>query len=86
MSPTAPKKDSLDFFSDYWFDTRRPVVFISTLALYQELVGGGGGGVTCICRDTGMCHYFGYFFGLLPDFGVLFGLFPDFWVSFFGKI
>ena len=22
-----------------------------------------GGGVTCICRDTGMCHYLGYFFG-----------------------
>ena len=36
----------------------------------------GGGGVTCICHDMGMCHYFGYFFGL----------FPDFWVSFFGKI
>ena len=27
--------------------------------------------VSCICRDTGMCYYFGY----------LFGLFPDFWVS-----
>ena len=23
----------------------------------------GGEGVTCICRNTGMCHYFGYFFG-----------------------
>ena len=30
-------------------------------------------GVTCICRDTGMCHYFGYFLG---------GLLPDFWVPF----
>ena len=40
-----------------------------------------------------MCHYFGYFFGLLKDFGVpfwaipgflgiIFWLFPDFWVSF----
>ena len=25
-------------------------------------------GVTCICRDTGMCHYFGYFFGVAPGF------------------
>ena len=42
-------------------------------------------GVTCICRDTGMCHYFGYFFGGCSQiFGYLFGLFPDFWVSFFG--
>ena len=43
-----------------------------------------------------MCHYFGYFLGLLPDFwvpfwaipdflGIIFWLFPDFWVSFFGK-
>ena len=31
--------------------------------------GGGGGRVTCICRDTGMCHYF---LGLLPDFWVPF--------------
>ena len=30
--------------------------------------GGGGGGVTCICRDTEMCHYFGYFFGGAPGF------------------
>ena len=45
----------------------------------------GGGGVTCICCDTGMCHYFWVLFvGLLPDFWVRFGLFPDFWVSFFG--
>ena len=37
-----------------------------------------------MCRDTGMCHYFGYFFGqVLPDFWILFGLFPDFCVSFF---
>ena len=27
-----------------------------------------GGGVTCICRDTRMCHYFGYFFGVAPEF------------------
>ena len=25
-------------------------------------------GVTCICCDTGMCHYFGYFFGVAPGF------------------
>ena len=42
-------------------------------------------GVTCICHDTGMCHYFGYlFWGCSFIFGYLFGLFPDFWVSFFG--
>ena len=45
----------------------------------------GGRGVTYICHDTGMCHYFGYFFGgCFQIFGYLFGLFPDFWVSFFG--
>ena len=50
-----------------------------------EWGGRGGGEVTCICRDTGMCHYFGYFFGVAPGFlGTFFGLFPDFWVSFFG--
>ena len=54
------------------------------------------GGLTCICRDTGMCHYFGYFFGVAPRFlgtflaipgflGIIFWLFPDFGVSFFGK-
>ena len=26
------------------------------------------GGITCISRDTGMCHYFGYFFGVAPGF------------------
>ena len=34
--------------------------------------------VTCICRDTGMCHYFGYFLGVLSDFGVLFWPIPGF--------
>ena len=29
---------------------------------------GGGGGLTCICRDTGMCHYVGYFFWAAPGF------------------
>ena len=44
-----------------------------------------GGGVTCICRDTGMCHYFRYCFGVAPGFlGTFLGLFPDFGVSFFG--
>ena len=27
-----------------------------------------GWGVTCICCNTGMCHYFGYFFGVAPGF------------------
>ena len=32
-----------------------------------------GGGVTCICRDMGMCHYFGYHFLAMPGFlGVIF--------------
>ena len=45
-----------------------------------------GGGVTCICHDTGMCHYFGYFFGGCSRiFGYHFWLFPDIWVSFFGR-
>ena len=43
------------------------------------------GRVTCICRDTGICHYSGYFFGSCSrTFGYLFVVFPDFWVSFFG--
>ena len=58
----------------------------------------GGGGVICICRDTGVlplfwvlfwgCSWiFGYLFALFPDFWVsFFGLFADLWVSFFGKI
>ena len=42
-------------------------------------------GVTSICCDTGMCHYFGYFLGGCSRiFGYLYGLFPNFWVSFFG--
>ena len=34
--------------------------------------GGGGGeeGLTCICHDTRMCHYFGYLLGVLQDFWV----------------
>ena len=36
MSPTAANKDSLDFLSDYYFDTKRPVAFTSPLALYRE--------------------------------------------------
>ena len=39
---------------------------------------GGGGGVTCICHDTVMCHYFGYFVGVLPDFWVPFRDIPGF--------
>ena len=74
------------------------VLDLISQGLWELLVSGGGGGVvTCICRDTGMCHYVGYFFGLLPDFwvpfwaipgflNIIFWLLPDFWVSFFGKI
>ena len=36
MSPTAPKKDSLDFPSDYYFNTKSPIAFPSLLALYRE--------------------------------------------------
>ena len=36
MSPTAPKKDSLDFLSDYYFNTNSPVAFTSPLALYRD--------------------------------------------------
>ena len=61
-----------------------------------KIKGGGREGGTCEvllpCHPpkiwnvhTGMCHYFGYFFGVAPGFlGTFFGLFPDFWVSFFG--
>ena len=40
----------------------------------NELLFSGGGGVTWICRDTGMCHYFGYFLGYSRIF----------WYHFFG--
>ena len=36
MSPTVPKKNSLDFLSDFYVDTKSPVVFTSPLALYRE--------------------------------------------------
>ena len=36
MSSTVPKKDSLTFLSDYYFDTKSPVAFTSPLTLYQE--------------------------------------------------
>ena len=33
----------------------------------MELVfGPGPRGLTCICRDMGTCHYFGYFFWVDP--------------------
>ena len=35
MFPNVPKKDSLDFLSDYYFDTNSPIAFTSPLALYQ---------------------------------------------------
>ena len=36
MSSTLPKKDSLNFLADYYFDTKSPVAFTSPLALYRE--------------------------------------------------
>ena len=36
LSPTIPRKDSLDFLSDYYFDTKSSVAFTSPLALYRE--------------------------------------------------
>ena len=36
MTSTVPKKDSLHFLSDYYFDTKSPVAFTSPLALYRE--------------------------------------------------
>ena len=36
MLSTVPKKDSLNFLSDYYFDTKSPVAFTSPLALYRE--------------------------------------------------
>ena len=36
MSSTVPKKDFLNFLSDYYFETKSPVAFTSPLALYRE--------------------------------------------------
>ena len=36
MSSTVPKKDSLNFLSDYYFDTKSPVAFTNPLALYRK--------------------------------------------------
>ena len=36
MSPTVPNKDSLDFLSDYYFDTKSAVAFTSPLASYRN--------------------------------------------------
>ena len=36
MSPNTPNKNSLDFLSDYYFNTKSPVAFTSPLALYRE--------------------------------------------------
>ena len=36
MSPNVPNKNSLDFLSDYNFNTKSPVAFTSPLALYRE--------------------------------------------------
>ena len=34
VSPNTPNKNSLNFLSDYYFDTKSPVAFTSPLALY----------------------------------------------------
>ena len=34
MPSTVPKKESLDFLSDYYFDAKSPVAFTSPLALH----------------------------------------------------
>ena len=34
MPSTVPKKESLDFFSNYYFDTKSPAAFTSPLALH----------------------------------------------------
>ena len=34
MSPNVPNKNSLDFLSDYYFNTKSPVAFTSPSALY----------------------------------------------------
>ena len=34
MSPNTPNKNSLDFLSNYYFNTKSPVAFTSPLALY----------------------------------------------------
>ena len=36
MSPTVANEDSLDFLSDYYFNTNSPVAFTSPLASYRE--------------------------------------------------
>ena len=36
MFPTAPKKASVDFLPDYYFNTKSPVAFTSSFALYRE--------------------------------------------------
>ena len=36
MSSTVPRKDSLNFLSDYYFDSKSPAAFTSPLALYRE--------------------------------------------------
>ena len=36
MSPTEANKDSVDFLSDYYFDTKNSAAFTSLLALYRE--------------------------------------------------
>ena len=36
MSSSVHKKDSLNFLSGYYFDTKSPVAFTSQLALYRE--------------------------------------------------
>ena len=61
----------------------------STFSFTEQLGGGGGGGgvLTCIYRDTGICHYFGYHFGGALGFLGTFLATPGFLgIIFCGKI
>ena len=62
------------------------ILYFTPLKVVQKcnLVGLGGGGLTSISRDMGICHYFGYIFWGAPVFwGKLFGLLSNFGYHFF---
>ena len=90
QSEIGPDTRFCPFFSDFL------IIFWQQNTSYESyernviVISGGGGGLTSICHETGMCHYSGYFLGWSWIFGYLsgylFGLFPDFWVLFFCEI
>ena len=50
----------------------------------DQFLGGGG---SCICHDTGMCHYFGYYFWGAHGFLGIFWIVPGFLgIIFLGEI